>query len=116
MTLLDRMATSCKIVNHVRTDDDVGGYKDTWEDGASFDATIIKNSTTEAQIAEKQGIEELFTVVTKSSFKLDFHDVFRRVSDSQVFRVTSNATDSEAPGASTVQICKVTAEKWVIPG
>lgn len=115
MSLIESMMTSCKILNRVRTDDAYGGYTEVWTEGATFDAAIIKNSTTEAQIAEKQGIDELFTVVTKKSFELDFHDVFKRVSDKQVFRVTSNAKDSEAPSASTVQITKVTAEKWVLP-
>ena len=115
MTLLEGMSDSCKIMNHVRQDDPYGGYTDTWTEGASFDATIIKNSTTEAIIAEKQGITEIFTVVTKKSFPLDYHDVFKRVSDGQIFRVTSNAKDSEAPDMSSVKICKVTAEKWVLP-
>ena len=115
MSLLDSMMQECKILNRVRTDDAYGGYIETWTEGATFDATIIKNSTTEAQIAAKQGIDEIFTVVTKKSFPLDFHDAFKRVSDGQVFRVTSNAKDSEAPDASTVKITKVTAEKWVIP-
>jgi hypothetical protein len=48
-------------------------------------------------------------------FSLDYHDVFRRVSDNQVFRVTSNIKDSEAPEASTVKIGKVTAERWELP-
>ena len=115
MTLLDKMAESCKIMNHIREDDAYGSSIDTWTEGSAFTATIIKNTSTEALIAEKQGVDELFTVVTKRSFKLDYHDVFKRVSDGQIFRVTSIAKDSEAPDPSTVQICKVTAEKWVIP-
>ena len=115
MSLLSSMAEPCKILNHVRTDDIYGGYREEWTDGATFEAVIVKNSSTEAQIAEKQGVNELFTVVVKKGFALDFHDVFRRIADGAVFRVTSNAKDSEAPGASTVQIAKVTAEKWVIP-
>ena len=115
MSLLDSMMERCILLNHVRTDDAYGSYVDTWTDGASFDATIIKNSTTEAIIAEKQGITEIFTVVTKKSFLLDYHDVFRRESDGQIFRVTSIGKDSEAPDASTVKIAKVTAEKWVLP-
>ena len=113
--LLDSMMEKCRIMNHVRLDDDYGGYTDTWTEGASFDATIIKNSTTEAQIAEKQGVAELFTVVVKKGFTLSFHDVFKRVSDGMIFRVTSNTKDSEAPEASSVKIAKVTAEKWVLP-
>ena len=105
----------CRIMNHIREDDPYGSSVDRWAEGASFDATIIKNSTTEATIAEKQGIDEIFTIVVKKSFSLDYHDVFKRLSDGQIFRVTSMTKDSEAPEASTVKIAKVTAEKWVIP-
>ena len=115
MSLIESMMEKCCILNHIRTDDEYGGYSETWSEGATFDATIIKNSTTEAQIAEKQGITELFTVVVKKGFSLSFHDVFKRVSDGEIFRVTSNTEDSEAPNASSVKIAKVTAEKWVLP-
>lgn len=113
--LLDSMMEQCRIMNHIREDDPYGSSVDTWQEGATFDATIIKNSTTEAIVAEKQGITEIFTVVVRKGFVLDYHDVFKRLSDGQIFRVTSNVTDSEAPNASTVKIAKVTAEKWVIP-
>ena len=115
MRLIDQMMEECRILNRIRTDDEYGGYSEEWTAGATFQAAIIKNSTTDAQIAEKQGIAEIFTVVVQKGFELDFHDVFRRTSDNQVFRVTSNVKDSEAPAASTVPIAKVTAEKWVLP-
>lgn len=113
--LIDQMMEKCRIMNRIRVDDEYGGYTETWSDGASFDATIIKNSTTEAIVAEKQGITEIFTVVTNKGFQLSYNDVFKRLSDNQIFRVTSNDKDSEAPEMSTVQISKVTAEKWVLP-
>lgn len=115
LSLIESMMEECRILNHIREDDPYGSSVDYWSDGATFDATIIKNSTTEATIAERQGIKEIFTVVTKKGFPLDFHDVFRRLSDDQIFRVTSVTKDSEAPEASTVKISKVTAEKWVLP-
>ena len=115
LSLIEQMMEKCRILNHIREDDDYGSYTDTWSDGASFDATIIKDSTTQAIVAEKQGITEIFTVVTLKTFPLSYHDVFKRVSYNQVFRVTSNAKDSDAPDASTVKIAKVTAEKWVLP-
>ena len=115
LKLIEKMMDKCCILNHVREDDEYGGYVDEWTDGASFDATIIKNSTTEAIVAEKQGISEIFTVVTSKRFRLSYHDVFKRLSDNQIFRVTSNDKDSEAPEMSTVKISKVTAEKWELP-
>ena len=113
--LLDSMMEECRILNHIREDDPYGSTVDYWSEGAKFDATIIKNSTTEATIAERQGIKEIFTIVTRKGFALDYHDVFKRLSDDQIFRVTSPTKDSEAPEASTVKIAKVTAEKWVLP-
>jgi len=105
----------CRIVNKTRTDDDYGSEVITWSDGTKFDASIIKNSTTEAIVAEKQGVSEIYTVVTKKGFSLSYNDYFKRLSDNQIFRVTSNVKDSEAPKRSTVKIAKVTAEKVVLP-
>lgn len=113
--LIESMMEKCVFMNHIRVDDEYGGYLDTWTEGASFDAAIIKNTTTEAQIAEKNGIEEIFTVVTNKSVVLDFNDVIKRKSDGSVFKITSRAKDSEAPKASSVPIVKVSAERWVIP-
>ena len=115
LSLLTSMMEECRILNHIRVDDEYGSSVDTWTDGSKFMAAIIKNSSTEATIAERQGVNEIYTVVTPKTFLMDYHDVFKRLSDNAVFRVTSRAKDSEAPAASTVAIAKVTAEKWVIP-
>ena len=115
LSLIESMMEDCVFLNKVKVDDPVGGYKDDYQDGVTFKAAVIKNSTTEAQIAEKQGITEIFTIVTDKSMVLEFHDVLRRVSDGEIFRVTSRAADSQAPEASTVPIAKVPAERWVLP-
>lgn len=115
MSLLTQMMEQCQILNHIRTDDDFGGYTDTWEGGAKFMAAIAKNSSPEQIIAEQQGISETITVVVEDTFSLDYHDAFKRLSDNAIFRVTSRTTDSTAHPASTVRIAKVTAERWVLP-
>ncbi len=66
----------------------------------------------QARIAEKQGVTEVYTVTVARGIPLAYHDVFRRNSDNQIFRVTSNIKDSEAPDASTIRIGQVTAERW----
>lgn len=115
MNLIESMMEDCVFLNKVKVDDPVGGYRDSYQDGITFKAAILKNSTTEAQIAEKNGITEIFTIVTDKAMKLEYHDVLRRVSDGSIFRVTSRATDSAAPEKSTVPIAKVSAERWVLP-
>ena len=115
MSLLSQMMEPCQILNHIRADDAYGGYTDTWEAGAKFSAAIAKNASPEQIIAEKQGLTESFTVVVGQDFSLDYHNVFQRLSDSSIFRVTSRTTDSTAHPASTVKIAKVTAERWVLP-
>lgn len=106
------MMEDCKIMNHVRTDDEYGGYTEEWTEGATFKAAIAKDSSVEQRVAEQQGIAEAFTVVVNDSFSLDYHDVFKRVRDGEIFRVTSRTTDSTAHPASTIRIAKVTAERW----
>lgn len=115
LSLIENLMEKCRILNKTRVDDAYGSETITWSEGTSFDASIIKDSTTEAIVAEKQGITEIFTVVVKKGFSLSYNEYFKRVSDGQVFRVTSNVTDSEAPGQSTIRIAKVTAEKAVLP-
>ena len=115
MNLMFQMMEDCRILNHVRTDDPFGGYTDEWSDGMRFKAAISKDSSPEQLVAEKEGITESFTVVVPKDVFLDYHDVFRRISDGSIFRVTSKTTDSTAHPASTVKIAKVTAERWVLP-
>lgn len=116
MSLIDSMMEQCVMLDKTSAPDGMGGFIYTWVEGAPFEATIIKQSSPTVIVAEQQGINEQYLVVVRTGIPLDFHDVFRRVSDGATFRVTGDARDSEAPKASTVQIAKVTAERWVVPG
>ena len=112
MNLLTQIMEECRIINRVRTDGIFGGYKNEWVEGASFKAAIGKMSSPEVIVAERQGLSETFTVVVNKGFELDYHDVFKRMSDGATFRVTSRTVDSESHPRSTVKIAKVTAERW----
>ena len=115
MSLLDEMKTLCTMKFKITVNDGAGGFTSAWVDGAQFEATIIKDQSLQARIAEKDGLKEVYTVVVDKGMPLEFHDVFMRNEDGQIFRVTSNLKDSEAPKRSTLPIGKVTAEQWVIP-
>ena len=102
------------LIDKVSSDDPYGGVVKNYRVGASFQAKVIKNNSTEAIVAEKQGSTEFFTVVTKG-LKLDFHDIFRRDSDNEYFICTAPEKDSVAPSRSTVKLAKATCERWEKP-
>lgn len=112
MSLIDVMMDDCVMLDRQTVPDGLGGFTHKWVDGAPFRAAIIKNNTLEAAIAEKQGVTELYTVTVDKGVNLQYHDVFRRLSDRETFRVTSNILDSQTPSVATFQIGQVTAERW----
>lgn len=115
MSLIDEAMVNCTMIDKRTVSDGQGGTTSAWVDGASFDAAIVKDTSMQARIAEKQGVTEVYTITTGTNVELDFHDVFRRETDGAIFRVTSNITDSKTPKRASFQIGQVTAEKWVLP-
>jgi len=112
MRLFEKMMEDCTMLDKKSKADGLGGFKNTWEDGAKFKAAIVKNNTLEAKVAEKSGVTELYTITVAKGTPLVFHDVIRRNSDGAIFRVTSNIKDSEAPSVASFQIGQVSAERW----
>ena len=100
------------MMDKVSVPDGIGGFVHEWQEGAPFKAAIVKNTTTEAQIAEQQGIAEMYTVTFAKTLPMEFHDVFKRLDDGAVFRSTSNVTDSKTPSVATFSFGQVTAERW----
>lgn len=112
MSLIDVMMESCVMVDRRTVPDGTGGFNYEWVDGAQFRAAVVKNNTLEARVAEKQGVTELYMVTVDKGIVLQYHDIFKRLSDGLTFRVTSNIRDSETPSVATFQIGQVTAERW----
>lgn len=118
MSILDeyiQITGKCALLDARRIPDGVGGYKIQYVESIEFDAAIAKNTSIEAQIAEKQGVTGLYQVSTSRNIKLQYHDVFRRKSDGKIFRVTSDGTDMAAPPSSKVDMRVVTAEEYTLP-
>ena len=114
MNLLDTMKESCVMMDKTSVSDGMGGFSTAWVEGASFYAVIRKDAAPEEVVAQQQGAAETFTVIVDKSVPLDYHDVFKRVSDGAVFRLTSNTKDSAAPSRSTVPIAKAKCERWAL--
>ena len=111
MNLLTKTMEDCKMMTRTLVSDKFGGYGYEWSEGATFKAAIAKSSTAEQMLAEQRNIAESYTVVVGQTMTLDYHDVFKRLSDNAIFRVTSRTVDSTSHPASTVKIAKVSAER-----
>ena len=102
----------CTFLEKTRVPDGEGGWEVSWVDGMEFEAAITHSSSIEARVAESEGMTSTFTVWTPKDMPLDFHDVFRRERDGQVFRVTSQGDDEHTPASATFQLCHANAERW----
>lgn len=112
MSLIDAFKGPCVVMNKAKVPDGEGGFTTAWQEGAEFDAAIVKDTSLEARIAEKDGLTNTYTVTTSVNAALGFHDVFKRKSDGQVFRVTSNGDDERTPATASFQFEQVSAEEW----
>ena len=111
--LYERMRVPCVRMLRRSVADGEGGWAETWAEVRSFAATIVRDTSAEARVAEAPGVANAYTVTF--SEELSHGDVFKRVSDGQVFRVTSNADDGRPPACATFTFTQCTAEEWRLP-
>ena len=111
--LFERMAVPCVRLERDEAPDGEGGVLLAWREGKSFGAAVARDTSAAARVAEADGVANSYTVTGPE--RLDFGDVFRRVSDGQVFRVTSNGDDGAAPACATFSFYQSTAEEWRLP-
>lgn len=116
MSLLSDAFESCKMIHKTTQNDGYGGEITAWVEGASFDAAIVFDSSIQARTAQAQGVTSLYTVTTRRTKVLEYHDVFQRDSDGKFFRVTSDGDDKYTPASAALDMRQVTAEEWTVPG
>lgn len=115
MSLLDDFKTPCVMFDKTRRPDGEGGFVTTWTEGAVFDAAITFSNSIEARRAEAEGVTSLYTVTVSKNAGLEYHDVFKRLSDGKIFRVTSDGDDIKTPERASFAFSQVTAEEWRLP-
>jgi uncharacterized protein YdbL (DUF1318 family) len=116
MSLLSELMESCILMDKRTTSDGYGGYITSYVPGAEFEAAIVRDSSLQARVAEKQGVKDLFTITTKKVLKLAFGDVFQRQSDGKYFKVTTNNDDRKTPECATLDMRQVNAEEYSLAG
>jgi len=112
MSLMDDFKASCVMLERNHAADGEGGFTPTWEERNSFHAAITLDSSTQVRKAEKEDVSSVYTVTTSREIVLKYHDVFRRIEDGKVFRVTSKGDDKKTPRSAALDMRQVTAEEW----
>ena len=102
----------CILLDKQRIPDGEGGLAEIWVDSVEFEAAITFDTSMEARIGSKQGVTSRYTVTVQRGLRLEFHDVFRRLSDGKIFRVTSDGDDKVTPPSASFAFSQVTAEEW----
>lgn len=110
--LIDCMMIPCVFMVKRTEPDGSGGHMTTWEEGETLNAAITRDSSTEAKIADASGTVRLYTVTVSRSVHLKYHDVIKRLSDGQIFRITSDNAEMKTPVCTALDIAQSTAESW----
>ena len=117
MSLLDEYIQDtgkCVFLDRTTTPDGRGGIIYDYTEGAEFDAAIYLENSLNEQIAEKQGVTGIYQVTVRRNVRLEFHTLFRRLSDGKTFRVTSK-DESKTPASSSLDMRVVRAEEYELP-
>lgn len=115
MSLMDSFASDCVVLTKTIVGEPFGGYNTVWVNGATFKASFEYLASTEMILAEKAGTSRTYRVYVDKTLNLEHHDVFRRLEDGQIFRVTNDGTDRHTPETSTLDKRLIEVEKWVLP-
>lgn len=109
---MDDFFTPCVMMDRVTMPDGYGGYKPTFADGAHVMIAIVLPKPQEIIAAQQKGVKVEYDVLTRKNINLQYHDVFKRLEDGKIFRVTSDGDDNKSPDRATIDLRKVTAEEW----
>ena len=114
MSLLADAMERCAFINAAIVDDGRGSNVTTYTQCGTFYAAFeLQNSLNEA-VAMAQGVKGIFRVTTERDVRLEFHQIFKRLSDNKTFRVDSK-DDSHTPETANLNMRVVRAEEWEVP-
>lgn len=114
MSLLEEAFEPCKILDKSTAPDGYGGVITTYVEGADINAAIVYDESLAARTASVQGVKDLYTITTKKSVVLQFHDVIKRVSDGKVLQVTTDGKDNHTPESAALNMRVVRAQEFTV--
>ena len=114
MSLLSDAMEACQMIDKTTEEDGYGGFIPRWVLGATFQAAVVLDDSMTAQTALAEGVTGVYTVTTAKNVNLQFHDVFKRLSDGKVFRVKTDGDDKKTPKSAGLNMRQVRAEEWAV--
>lgn len=115
MSLLINAMTPFAVLRETETADGYGAYASVFIQGSRFLAAIVKDNTSAVSVGEASEPRATFTVTTAKDVVLHYHDKIKRLSDGQIFIITSNGEDKATPDTSSLNMRQVSAEEWRVP-
>lgn len=115
--LLDQFEPCVMLDKMTNVPDGFGGQKTAYVPGLQFNAFIRLDNNLDEKIAQKELGISFATIVTPYDLDLKVNDVVKRISDSKIFRVTSDSDDFKVPAIASarMKVKKATAEEWKLP-
>lgn len=115
MSLVDNAMEKSYIIDKTTAPDGRGGVITTYKAGAEINVAYSFDSSTQARVAQQADTNDRYTLTTRRSVNLQYHDIVQRVRDGKYFRVTSDGDDNFTPNSSPLDIRQVQAEEWKVP-
>ena len=110
MNIVERNMTPCVMLDRTIVRDNYGAAVTTWTEGEKFTAAIAQNSSSQRETDGIHHASRAYTVTTRKETVLKYHDSFKRLSDSKIFRATSDS--NIPPVGASFDMRQVTAEEW----
>lgn len=115
MSLIDETMVDVVLMDRVTASDGEGGVTTKYKEGAKFKASLTAETEGMSKVARIIAEQVEYRVVTKRNVVLNHHDVIKRVSDGQTFRIYYKNEDKQPPKSSSLNMRVTFAEIWDIP-
>lgn len=116
MSLVDQYKHKCRRLIKTAVPDGEGGTVSSYRAGEIFFPAITYDTSLAARKADKDGVNDNYLITTDKSVELVHGDVFQRISDQQVFFVTTDWFENQTPASASINLRQVQAKRWVLDG
>lgn len=115
MSLIYSTMESFHMMDKITSLDEYGGVKTEYKEGAQIELAPEFDASTQARIAQQEGVDVRYNFYMKKKYNLKALDVVKRDSDGQIFQITSNGKDNKTPSSAGLDLRMVEVKMWELP-